>query len=444
MIENPLKKLVEMQKSGKKVGIYSACSANEYVIEAVLKRGKEEDSCVLIESTANQCDQNGGYTGMTPMDFKNFVFRVAKKIGFNIDNIFLGGDHLGPLTWSYLNEKEAMENAKTLIEEYVKAGFKKIHIDTSMRLKDDDINVSLSDDIIVKRGVYLAKVAENEYRKMLKKNPDETQIVYVVGSEVPIPGGSMDGNDKLQITKVESLKNTIEKYKEEFYKEGLGKAFDNVIAVVVQPGVEENENGCVPYNREKAKELMNEIKNYKSLVFEGHSTDYQTKFELKNLIEDGVAILKVGPALTFAMREALFALEKIEKEMFCIDDIKPSNFEYILEKEMLKDKKYWQNHCKGNDLEIQFKRKFSFSDRARYYMPNKRVEDARKILINNLRENEIPLGLISQYMPVQYTKIREGNLDKDPESLIIDRIINVIDEYLYATNQKELIRTKDV
>ena len=65
MRENPLKKIVELQKKGENVGIYSVCSANGYVIEAALKRGLSDGSCVLIESTANQCDQNGGYTGMT-------------------------------------------------------------------------------------------------------------------------------------------------------------------------------------------------------------------------------------------------------------------------------------------------------------------------------------------------------------------------------------------
>ena len=60
MRQNPLKKIVELQKQGKSVGIYSVCSANGYVIEAALKRGMSDGSCVLIESTANQCDQNGG------------------------------------------------------------------------------------------------------------------------------------------------------------------------------------------------------------------------------------------------------------------------------------------------------------------------------------------------------------------------------------------------
>ena len=38
MRQNPLKKIVELQKQGKNVGIYSVCSANGYVIEAAISR----------------------------------------------------------------------------------------------------------------------------------------------------------------------------------------------------------------------------------------------------------------------------------------------------------------------------------------------------------------------------------------------------------------------
>ena len=100
MRQNPLKKIVELQKQGKSVGIYSVCSANGYVIEAALKRGLSDGSCVLIESTANQCDQNGGYTGMKPADFKKFVLDIADRNGFDRNRVFLGGDHLGPLTFA--------------------------------------------------------------------------------------------------------------------------------------------------------------------------------------------------------------------------------------------------------------------------------------------------------------------------------------------------------
>ena len=120
MRQNPLKRIVELQKQGKSVGIYSVCSANRYVIEAALKRGISDGSCVLIESTANQCDQNGGYTGMKPADFKEFVLDIAEKAGFDRTRVFLGGDHLGPLTFAGKDEAEAMADAASSVAEHFK------------------------------------------------------------------------------------------------------------------------------------------------------------------------------------------------------------------------------------------------------------------------------------------------------------------------------------
>jgi len=439
MNHNPLKKLIIKQKQGQTIGIYSACSANPYVIEAVLKRGKQDDSCVLIESTANQCDQNGGYTGMTPLDFKNFVLSIAHNIQFNTQKLFLGGDHLGPLTWTHLTEKEAMQNAAILIQHYINAGFTKIHIDTSMRLKDDDPAICLSNQAIARRGAYLANVAEKAYQQLLLKEPSAIAPVYIIGSEVPIPGGATSGSTEIQVTKVKDFKETVETFKECFMSEGLQEAWDRVIGVVVQPGIEENDNGCIPYNRKQATTLTQAIGAYPNLIFEGHSTDYQTKYALRQLVEDGIAILKVGPALTFAMREALFALANIENELFYQEDIQPSNFKEVLEKEMLKNNNYWHKHYHGNELQLRIKRKFSFSDRCRYYMPMSSIEQTIETLIKNLKRIGIPLCLLSQYMPIQYTKVKEGMINNDPEALIIDRIMNTIDDYLYATKQQELI-----
>ena len=371
--------------------------------------------------------------------FKNFVLEIADKVGFDKNKLFLGGDHLGPLTWTHLNEKEAMENATELIKHYVGAGFTKIHIDTSMKVNDDDPDTRLSDETIAKRGAYLAKVAQDTYAELLKKDPEAIAPIYIVGSEVPIPGGAVGSEDNgVAVTKVEDFKATVATFEKAFLDNDLKDAWDNVIAVVVQPGVEEKDSGCTEYDREKAKDLMASIKEYPNLIFEGHSTDYQTKIKLKELVEDGVGILKVGPGLTFAMREALFALAHIEEELLYGRDVKTSNLIETLDKAMLNDDKYWKKHYQGTDLEIRLKRKYSFSDRCRYYMPLPEVNDAINTLIDNLTTYGIPLNLLSQFMPIQYTKVREGELDNNPEALIVDRIINTIDEYLYATNQSEL------
>lgn len=435
---NPLKQIVVKQKKGEPVGIYSCCSANDYVIEAALECVKRDDSCVLIEATANQVDQNGGYTGMTPSDFRAFVLEKAKAIGVDESRIFLGGDHLGPLTFASLPEKEAMEKAEELVRCYVAAGFTKIHIDTSMKVADDDPEVRLSDEIIARRGARLARVCEETYQELLKSNPDAIRPVYIVGSEVPIPGGAQEENAGMQVTRVEDFKATVAAFEEAFLKEGLKDTWADVMGVVVQPGVEEKDDGCTEYDRSKAVDLMASIKEFPNLIFEGHSTDYQTKYKLRELIEDGVGILKVGPGLTYAMREGLFALANIEEAVYHGKEDETSHFIDVLEEAMLEEPKNWCKHYHGDDNALWFKRKYSFSDRSRYYMPNPKVAAAKDKLISNLRESGIPLSVLSQFMPIQYTKVREGVLENDPEALIKDRIKNVIDEYVFASHQETL------
>lgn len=437
---NPLKRLVEKQKSGQAVGIYSCCSANDYVIEAVLETAKKENSCALIEATANQVDQNGGYTGMKPADFMAFVKGIAEKVGMPMDRVFLGGDHLGPLTFADKPEAEAMEAAKELVRCYVAAGFTKIHIDTSMKVADDDPNTRLSDEVIARRGAQLARVCEDTYQELLKQNPKAVRPVYIVGSEVPIPGGAQDAAAGVQVTRVEDFKATVATFEKAFADAGLQETWNDVIAVVVQPGVEEKGDGCTEYDRSKATELMASIKEFPNLVFEGHSTDYQTKEKLRELVEDGVGILKVGPGLTFAMREGLFALARIEEELYHGCDVETSHLMEVLDEAMLENDKNWKKHYHGNENELYLQRRYSFSDRCRYYMPNEKVQKAIHTMIENLRAREIPNMLLSQYMPIQYTKFRHHELSKDPEALIKDRIVNTIDEYTYASHQEELYR----
>ena len=440
MKKNILRKIVRLQKEGKPVGICSICTGNGYVIEAALEQAKENDSVVLIESTANQVDQNGGYTGMTPKDFYNYVYQMAEKVGLDSSRVILGGDHLGPLTVTHLPEKEAMDYACVLLHDYVAAGFTKIHIDTSMKVADDDPNTRLSDELIAARGARLAKVCQEAYEELLQTNPDAIEPVYIVGSEVPIPGGAQEENAGMQVTSSKDFKATLETFKQAFEKEGLLETtWKNVMAVVVQPGVEEKDAGCEEYDRDRAKDLMASIKEYDQFVFEGHSTDYQTKYKLKEMVEDGVGILKVGPGMTAAMREGLFALAYMEQAQFHGREDMQSKLLDVLEEEMMKEPKYWEKYYHGNDNEKWFKRKFSFSDRCRYYWPNPRVSKALDTLIENFRKEGINMAILKQLMPIQYTKVREGNLNLDPEALIKDVVRYTIDEYEFATQQKQLL-----
>lgn len=428
--KHPLQLMMERRRNGEKVGIPSYCSANKYVLEAALERAKKRNQPTLIEATANQVNQFGGYTGMLPIDFKNSVMEMAKKLGVEENLIILAGDHLGPLTWANEPEAEAMAKAEVLVREFVLAGFTKIHLDTSMKLGDDSKEEMLATEVIAKRGVRLYKVCMEAYDELLKTNPEAMRPVFIIGSEVPIPGGAQEAEEGISVTKVADFRDTVDTYKRVFKEEGVEDAWQDVIAVVVQPGVEFGDAQVFYYDSEAAADLTGALKDYPEIIFEGHSTDYQSKECLKAMVEDGIAILKVGPALTFGLREALFALDHIEEAL--VPEEKRAHFIDTLEEVMLENPKNWQKHYHGTEEELAFARKYSFSDRARYYMGEEKVQNAIDQLLANLEETGIPMSILHQYLPKQYDKIVAGELENTPVELIKDGVANYMEDYEYA------------
>ncbi|MDD2375619.1 MAG: class II D-tagatose-bisphosphate aldolase, non-catalytic subunit [Eubacteriales bacterium] len=426
--------MVRKQKQGQAVGIYSACTANEIVLRSVLQRALACDQPALIEATANQVDQNGGYTGMKPADFAAYVYNLADEMSFPKERLILGGDHLGPLTRTSQSEEQAMAYADELVRQYVLAGFTKIHLDTSMRLADDDQHARLSDEVIAARGARLCKVAEDTWQELKKVKPEVEQPVYIIGSEVPIPGGAQSAEESISVTTPEDCRTTLTTFEDKFRSLGLDSAWERVIGLVVQPGVEFGDSEVHEYDRKKAAELTASLKDWQQGVFEGHSTDYQTPQGLREMVEDGIAILKVGPALTFALREALFALEAIERELLTAEDAPGglSDFRAVLEKQMLANPGNWQKHYHGDSKQLAFARAYSFSDRARYYLPDPEVDASIRRLFTNMSQNKIPLSILSQYMPWSYQAHRAGRISAAPEQLIMEHIGHYIDEYLYA------------
>ncbi len=428
---NPMMSLVQLRQQGIPAGIPSYCTANEIVIEAVLEQAKRFGDSVLIEATSNQVNQFGGYTGMKPADYRDYVWAIADRIGFPRGRIILAGDHLGPQPFQNQPEAEAMENAKEMVRQYAAAGYTKIHLDTSMRLADDDRSKPLSDYTVARRGAMLMKVAEEAWQELHKQQPDAVHPVFIIGSEVPIPGGAQV-QEEMQVTDPDAFEATVKAYREVFAECGLAEQMKNVIAVVVQPGVEFGDADVYMYDRSEARALCARRKQYPEFVFEGHSTDYQSPMALKQMVEDGVGILKVGPALTFAAREALFALSHIEDEM--IDDpAARSNYISVVEQVMLENPKNWQKYYHGTPKEQALKRAYSYSDRSRYYMPDPRIEAAMQKLFANLEGADIPMGLLHQYMPVQYIAVRDKRLPMNPRALVKDAVRIVCDDYNYAT-----------
>lgn len=424
--------MMEQRRQGKKCGIPSYCTANPLVLEIILRRAKLLNTPVLIEATANQVNQYGGYTGMVPSDFYEMIIKMAKEFDVPETLIILGGDHLGPLTWQNLPEKEAMEKSVELVYQYARAGFTKIHLDTSMKVADDPEGL-LSTETIARRGAELYKASMKGYEELKAEKPDALRPVFVIGSEVPIPGGAQEAEDSLAVTSPAAFQDTVATYKRIFEEAGVGEGWKDVVAVVVQPGVEFGDDQVFLYSHDAAAGLCAALKEYPEVCFEGHSTDYQSPECLKDMVQDGIAILKVGPALTYGLREALFALSFMEKEL--VPQEKRAGFIETLERVMLAQPGNWQKHYHGDDKQLALARKYSFSDRARYYIGQPEVTAAIDKLFANLKEYPIPMNMLHQYMPVTYAKVRDGLLPLDPKELALDGVTFFMLDYEYAVAQ---------
>ncbi len=415
--------IVKKHKEGLPLGIYSVCSAHPLVIQAALEVALSTDTYALIEATSNQVNQDGGYTGMQPADFRELVFTIADNVKLPRDKIILGGDHLGPNCWQGLTSEAAMQKSDILIEEYVKAGFKKIHLDCSMSCSDDP--VPLSDDIVAERAARLCQVAERAWKETGGEAP-----VYIIGTEVPVPGGATEELDELEVTSPEAATKTISTHKKIFEANGLSDVWPRIVALVVQPGVEFDHHKVIDYKDTKAKDLSEFINTQPHMIFEAHSTDYQTASNLNNLVRDHFAILKVGPGVTFALREALWALDQIEQEWLAAGQT--SNLKATMKKVMNELPKYWQPYYTSEGQQLELDCQYSLSDRIRYYWPQIEIQKAYKLMSENFESKSVPLTLLSQYLPLQYQAIRDGEITASVEEIVIHHITIVLKQYLNA------------
>ncbi|MCV9907557.1 D-tagatose-bisphosphate aldolase, class II, non-catalytic subunit [Brucella sp. HL-2] len=406
--------------SGARGGITSICSAHPLVIEAALLEGIATNTDVLIEATCNQVNQDGGYTGMTPADFRHFVEEIAARLGFDTKRLILGGDHLGPNPWKHLPAEEALAKSEVMMDGFVRAGFTKIHLDTSMGCAGEP--VALPDAITAERAARLAKVAEKASAECSFDLP-----VYIVGTEVPIPGGAMEEIEELELTTPQAALETVAIHRKAFTALGLEDAFARAIGVVVQPGVEFGNENVVYYDSDKATALSSTLNEMPQFVFEAHSTDYQPVEALTDLVHDGFAILKVGPGLTFALREALYGLDQIAAFLDKLPE--EETVRGKLEKLLLNEPKNWEKYYHGDAEELRLQRHFSYSDRIRYYWPHPEATAAVNLLMNRLEGRKIPETLISQYLGTLYPAVVSGNVEATPHALMVEAVRNVIRTY---------------
>ena len=234
-------------------------------------------------------------------------------------------------------------------------------------------------------------------------------------------------------TSVEAAQKTIEVTRRVFEDAGLSDAWRRVCALVVQPGVEFGDDFVIEYQPDAARGLSEFIRTVPGMVYEAHSTDYQSLESLSSLVEGHFAILKVGPWLTYALREALFSLASLEEELARLDRVAiPSALRTVVGGLMKSDPKYWKAYYSSD---IEFKKFYSYSDRIRYYWNLPEVEAAVERLMVNLHL-PLPMALVGQFFPDALAGIQAGSLKNTARDLVLFRIDAVLDFYARACGQQ--------
>jgi len=406
--------LICANRAGEQRGIPSWCTAHPQTLSAILAAHRESDEPILIEATCNQVNQDGGYTGMTPAAFRSFIEGLARVEGVEPGRLILGGDHLGPNPWKRLSARDAMARARDMVKAYVEAGYEKIHIDASMACADE---ATVSEATIAERGAELCAAAEAA--------ASSRERVYVIGTEVPIPGGETELLDALAVTRPEAARRTFDLHRRAFAALGVEAAMRRVVALVVQPGVDMGNAQVFGYDRAKAAALSAAVQQIPGVVYEAHSTDFQSETALRDLVTTHFAILKVGPSLTFAFREAVMAMVSIAE----IAGLPSSGVVEALEQAMDAQPEHWRGYIpKGPDERLM--RLYGLSDRVRYYWPRPQVQAALGRLFASLDAARIPPGVVSQAVGEMLIERSEPTLSA---RVIAAKVGAVVDKYRRAS-----------
>lgn len=381
--------LVPLYQNGTPMGITSICSEHPLVLSAVLRHGHKTGATVLVEATCNQVNHLGGYTGLEPSNFAALVTELARLEHCPATQTILGGDHLGSNPWCDQPIKDAMHEAKKKMAVYVKASFRKIHLDASMGCKNKPD--TLNDKTTALRAVQLARVAV----ETAKINHIEPPL-YVIGTEVPPQGGADHQLTSVVFTTTKDVQHTLAVHQKVFEENDLSEAVLRVVRLVSQPGVEFGNENVINYDRTKARDLAGLLTTHKTITFEAYSTDYQGHQSLHSLVQDGFAILKVGPEVTFMLREVLYGLDLIASEF--LPKYGDRRLYHTVERAKQAQPHYRASQYHGSEKNQRLLRHYSLSDHVRYYWPNGAVTAAVLQLFDSLQGHIISCTLVWQFL----------------------------------------------
>ncbi len=425
-MSSPLLEVITANREGARAALPSICSAQPDVILASALLAAEKGRTLLLEATSNQVNQDGGYTGMNPAGFVSYVKGICTTAGLPESALILGGDHLGPQAWRSMPADQAMAKARELMKACVQAGFTKIHLDCSEGCAGEEAQVG--DELSASRAADLAAVCE-EFA------PDPGRLHYIVGTEVPLPGGAREPGEAHSIEPTPPVRasRTLHMHFEKFDELGLDGAKERICGLVVQPGVEFSPFHIDHLPEGEGKALRGALDPFPNVAFEAHSTDYQLDSAFPRLANMGFAMLKVGPALTFAYRQAIYALDHI-LDWLEEDKRTAPKIPKTLEAEMLSEPRYWRSHYQGSDQELRLLRHFSYADRIRYYWPQEKVQDALEALFTALQTHKIPEALLLQLFssqPVGRARALQRHGFGIEKALVLAEIQQALDPYFF-------------
>ncbi len=412
-----LARIIARNRAGEAIAIPSVCTAHPDALEASLTLAETLNQPIVVEATSNQVNQDGGYTGLTPADFISFVNGIASRSGVRKTRILFGGDHLGPQAWRKLPAPQAMEKAHRMVADYAAAGFTKIHLDCSEGCAGEP--PQLPDEITASRSAALAETA-------LQNAPDPTTLLFVIGTEVPPPGGARtDDHGDIPPTTPDNAKATLAAHREAFL--AMQIPLDQIGGLVVQPGVEFSpmEVHHLPLTRDP--HLLDALTDWPNLCLEAHSTDYQHPQAYPRLAALGFAFQKVGPALTFAWREALYALDAIRTQTgWSSGPSLPDTMEAV----MLANPAYWQAHIHGPEQRLQ--RHFGLADRIRYYWPEPKAQAAVQRLLTDLADKRLPDPVLVAHFSAAEIAAAHESRHSLPRALALARVQSALRPYFFT------------
>lgn len=388
-----LKKIKDLSQN-KKISctLLAICPNSINVLKAALRSAKRANSPILFAVTLNQVDIDRGYTGWTHFDIVRIIEEESKRIGLNTP-IIIGIDHGGPWVkdiqaiekWGL---KRAMDWTKKSFEAAILAGFDLIHVDTTIDIYNEKINI----ETVAERTIELIHHSET-FRKENKKPP----ISYEVGTE-EVKGGLAD---------LYTFKKFLSLLKKGLKRKKIDYIWPSFVVGKVGTDLHTTE-----FDFSTATNLV-KITSENNTYLKGHYTDFVKNPE--QYPEAGIAAANVGPEFTSEEYDGFNELSKLEESLFEKNKIaKKSEYMQKLEQAII-DSKRWKKWLNPDERDFDSikkeRKKIIMKTSSRYVWEQPQVKYAQIQLYKNLEHNGY-----------------------NPEDWILLNIEKAIDKYFKAFN----------